>query len=64
MAGRPKKAAGEARKNVLRILLTEAERAVLDQAAQAKALDVSAWARSALLDLAKRMATDKPIRAD
>jgi hypothetical protein len=54
MAGRPKKAAGQARGNVLRIRLTAAERAQLDRAAEANALATSAWARSALLALAKK----------
>jgi hypothetical protein len=56
---RPKKPAGEARKNVLRILLTEEERAALEEAARSKSLNVSAWARSVLLALAKRM-KEKP----
>jgi hypothetical protein len=59
MAGRPKNPAGESRENILRIRLTEAERAELDAAAQAKALDTSAWARSALLELAQKRAAPK-----
>ncbi|HSZ58121.1 MAG TPA: hypothetical protein VK797_20830 [Tepidisphaeraceae bacterium] len=49
MAGRPKKDTGERREKVLRIRITESERKVLDKAAKAKALDVSAWARMVLL---------------
>lgn len=53
---RPKKPAGEVRENVLRIRLTDEERKTLDEAAQAKHLDTSAWARSELLALAERVA--------
>lgn len=56
MRGRPKKAEGESRENVLRIRLTEAERALLDQAAGGKTLDTSTWARSELLALARAAA--------
>jgi hypothetical protein len=56
MRGRPPKPDGEARDNVLRIRLTDAERAVLDAAAGAKTLDTSTWARSELLAIAKRAA--------
>jgi hypothetical protein len=38
---------------MLRILLTDNERRILDKAAQAKSLDVSAWARMVLLESAK-----------
>jgi len=54
MAGRPKKPEGDARTNVLRIRLTEEERRVLDEAAQARTLDTSTWARAELLALARR----------
>ena len=46
---RPSKSKSERRENVLRIRLTDAERRVLDRAAEKKALDVSAWARMVLL---------------
>lgn len=39
----------------LRIRLTEEERKVIDAAAQVKSLDSSAWARSELLALAKKL---------
>jgi uncharacterized protein (DUF1778 family) len=55
MAGRPKKTESEARANVLRIRLTEAEREEIDRAAQGRGLDVSAWARSELLRLARAL---------
>ncbi len=51
---RPSKPEGEARAKVLRIRLTEAERCLLDKAAQSKVLDTSTWARSELLTLAKK----------
>jgi hypothetical protein len=50
---RPKKPARERRKNVLRILLTEDERAELDHAAKAKILETSTWARAELLARAR-----------
>lgn len=53
MAGSRKKSEGQARENVLRIRLTEEERALLDRAAGTKTLDTSTWARSELLALAK-----------
>ena len=40
---------------MLRILLTEAERAMLDKTADAKALDVSSWARMVLLETARNV---------
>jgi uncharacterized protein (DUF1778 family) len=55
MRGRPKKPDGETRENVLRIRLTDEERALLDKAAEGKTLDTSTWARSELIALAKRL---------
>ena len=54
MAGPKKKLEGQARENVLRIRLTDEERALLDQVAETKTLDTSNWARSELIALAKR----------
>jgi hypothetical protein len=54
MMGRPKKPAGEVRGNVLRIRLTDDERAQLDGAAQGQDRDTSSWARAALLALAAK----------
>ncbi len=54
MAGRPKKPEGEARGNVLRIRLTEEERRLLDEAAKARVLETSTWARAELIALAKK----------
>ncbi len=55
MAGsRKKKLETQARENVLRIRLTEEERAMLDQVAETRTLDTSTWARSELIALAKK----------
>ncbi len=54
MAGRPKKAEGQTRENVLRIRLTDEERALLDEAAAAVSLETSTWARSQLIALARK----------
>jgi uncharacterized protein (DUF1778 family) len=53
---RPKKPEGEVRENVLRIRLTDEERKSLDEAAKVRCLDTSAWARSELLLLARKVA--------
>ena len=52
--GQPKKPTSDARQDVLRIRLSNAERKALDAAAQAQTLDTSTWARKELLQLAKR----------
>jgi hypothetical protein len=52
---RPKKPAGESRKNFLRIRMTEEERAQLDRAARERSLETSTWARSELIALAKKI---------
>lgn len=54
MAGRPRKPEGDARENVLRIRLTEAERKLLDAAAKEKILETSTWARAELIALARK----------
>lgn len=51
--GKKKPADGDNRENVLRIRLTDSERAELDQAADGRSLDTSTWARSELLMLAR-----------
>jgi hypothetical protein len=53
MRGRPPKPKSERRANVLRILLTEAERKALDRLAKEKSFDTSTWARSVLLEQLK-----------
>ena len=55
MAGRQKKPGSEAKTYMLRIRMTEEERAVLDAAAQVKSLQLSSWARSELLALARKV---------
>jgi len=52
---RPRKNDGEVRENILRIRLTDAERALLEEAAKSRSLETSSWARSELLVLAKKM---------
>jgi len=55
MAGRHKKPATETKSYMLRIRMTEADRALLEEAAKAKSLETSTWARSELLALAKKV---------
>lgn len=59
MAGRKKKPDAEVRENVLRVRLTEEERALLDAAAQEKGLETSTWVRVEMLALAKRSLKDR-----
>jgi hypothetical protein len=55
MAGRHKKPVGEAKTYMLRIRMTEAERALLEEAAKVRSLETSTWARSELVALARRL---------
>ena len=55
MRGRPKKPPGEARKTLFQIRMTAEERELVERAAVAKSLDASAWARSELLSLARKL---------
>lgn len=55
MRGRPKKPAGEARTHLFQIRVSADERAIIEQAAVAKSLDASAWARSELLSTARKV---------
>ncbi len=55
MAGRPRKTDDAKRENFLRIRLTDAERAALDEAARKRELETSTWARSELLLLARKL---------
>jgi uncharacterized protein (DUF1778 family) len=55
MAARPDRPKKEAKSNVLRIRLTEADRALLDEAAASKSLETSTWARSELVALARKL---------
>lgn len=59
MVGRHKKPETEAKSYMLRIRMTEAERALLEEAAKAKSLETSTWARSELVALAKKMLSKK-----
>jgi len=55
MAGRRKKPEGEAKTYMLRIRMTEVERALLEEAAKVKSLETSTWARSELVALARKL---------
>ena len=55
MSGRHKKPDAEAKSYMLRIRMTEAERALLEEAAKSKSLETSTWARSELVALARRL---------
>jgi len=59
MAGRHKKPEPEAKSYMLRIRMTEAERALLEEAAKSKSLETSTWARSELMALAKKLLAKK-----
>jgi hypothetical protein len=54
MAGRQKKPESEAKTYMLRIRMTEAERLLFEEAAKARSLGLSTWARSELLAIAQR----------
>jgi len=51
--GRPPKPEGERRSETIRVPLTTKEKAIIDLAAERSARATSAWARLALLKLAK-----------
>jgi uncharacterized protein (DUF1778 family) len=55
MAGRPKKPEPETKSYMLRIRMTEEERALLEEAARFRSLETSTWARSELVTLARRI---------
>jgi hypothetical protein len=55
MAGRSKKPESEAKSYMLRIRMTEKERALLEEAAKSRSLETSTWARSELIALAKKL---------
>jgi hypothetical protein len=59
MSKKPKKPERQARTGTLRIRLTDAERATLDEAAGKKELETSTWARAELLQLARRILGEK-----
>jgi uncharacterized protein (DUF1778 family) len=59
MAGRPKKPETKTMSYMLRIRMTEQDRKLLERAAESKSLELSTWARSELVLLAKRMVDRK-----
>jgi hypothetical protein len=59
MAGRHKKPESEAKTYMLRIRMTEADRALLEEAAKSKSLETSTWARSELVALARKITGKK-----
>jgi hypothetical protein len=58
MAGKPKDP-DQVKGYTLRIRMTEAERDLLEEAAKAKSLETSTWARSELVALARRLLAKK-----
>jgi uncharacterized protein (DUF1778 family) len=60
MAGRPKKLQTQAKTYTLRIRMTPAQRALLEEAAQSRGLETSTWARSELIGLANELLHNKP----
>jgi hypothetical protein len=61
MANRKKKPAAEAKTYMLRIRMTEADRALLETAARLKSLETSTWARSELVALARKLLGQKAL---
>jgi uncharacterized protein (DUF1778 family) len=62
MRGRPKKPEGETKTYMLRVRMTREEKDLLEAAARIKSLQMSSWARSELLALARRVVGNKPRR--
>ena len=60
MPGRPKKTKADAKTYMLRIRMTEEERALLEEAAKVRSLDTSTWARSELVMLARAVLASAP----
>lgn len=54
MSGKPKRPE-QLKSYTLRVRMTEAERALLAEAAKSKSLETSTWARSELVALARRL---------
>ena len=52
---RPKKKPDESMGFMLRIRMTQEDRTLLEQAAKAKSLQMSSWARSELVELARKI---------
>ncbi len=53
--GRPRKTPDEAKGFMLRIRMTHDDRALLEQAAKLMSLQLSSWARSELVELARKI---------
>jgi uncharacterized protein (DUF1778 family) len=58
MAGKPKDPE-KVKNNTLRVRLTEAERKLVDEAAQKKSLETSTWVRSEIVALARKLLSKK-----
>lgn len=54
MAGKPK-VPEQVKTYMLRVRMTEEERQILEEAARTRSLQLSSWARSELLDLAREV---------
>jgi hypothetical protein len=63
MAGRPKKPDSQAKSYTLRIRMTQAQRALLEEAARTRGLETSTWARSELLALANALLPSEETQA-
>jgi hypothetical protein len=59
MAGRPKKPESETLAYMLRIRMSHEDRELLEQAAKFKSLQLSTWARSELVALARKLLARK-----
>jgi len=62
MVGRHKKPEPEAKTYMLRIRMTEKERALLEEAAKSRSLETSTWARSELVGLARQILDERETR--
>jgi uncharacterized protein (DUF1778 family) len=59
MAGRPKKPEAETLSYMLRIRMSQEDRELLEQASKFKSLQLSTWARSELVALARKILAKK-----
>jgi uncharacterized protein (DUF1778 family) len=53
--GRPKKDAAKQKKITFRFRLTEDERLLIERAAESRSLDTSAWVRSEMVGMARKI---------
>jgi hypothetical protein len=63
MAGKPKNPE-QIKSYMLRVRMTESERALLEAAAKARSLETSTWARSELVELARKRLAEVAGRQD